>query len=127
MPFRPVPCEIWLPIEGERDDFGNAPATFAEQPDIETTCCYAPGGQSPDTDQDIDIDRPGGDVLRMTFFLPKSMVSSDLRGAQIACLPPDDPWLSGRRFDVEGAPVSYPRGNTPGDYSWEVKGVAHLG
>lgn len=62
----------------------------------------------------------------MTFYLPKT-VSADLRDALIACYPPDDAILSGKVFKVIGEPHSYPRANTPGDYSWCLEGVTHLG
>lgn len=125
MPFRPVPCSIWLPHAGE-DAWGNEVVTFAEDPDIETTCCYAPGYRSPETSDDIEEGRPEGATVRVTFFLPKTLDAA-LRGARIAASPPDDAWMAAHAFDVVGAPTSYMRQNTPGDYSWAVEGVTHLG
>lgn len=128
MPFRPVPCAIWQPTFAE-DQWGNQVPTYPEEPNVTTTCCYAPGGggQSRASNQDdIEDGRPNGEVVRMTFFLPKAF-DADLRGAQISALPPDDPRMASMRFMVEGAPTSYSRENTPGDYSWRVEGVAHLG
>ena len=125
MPFASVPCSIWLPTF-ETDEWNNEVASYPDEPSIETRCCYAPGDRRPDTSDDIEQERPHGDAVRLTFFLPKEL-DADLRGAQIACHPSDDAWLDGRRFAVEGAPRSYHRANTPGDYSWVVEGVAHLG
>lgn len=126
MPFRPVPCRIWLPHATEEDAWGNVAYEYHEQADIETACCYAPGERRPETSDDIEQGRPTGVTVRVAFFLPKSL-DADLRGARIAAYPTDDTWMSGRAFDVEGAPSSYMRENTPGDYSWWVEGVTHLG
>lgn len=126
MPFSAVPCAIWLPHIGTPDVYGNARPTYNEQPDIETMCCYAPGRSSPMTSDDIEEDRPHGDEERMLFFLPKGLYA-DLRGARIAAMPPDDPYVASVRYAVEGEPRSYPRMNTPGDYSWCVTGVRVLG
>ena len=126
MPFPSVPCSIWLPIESSEDEYGNKNVSYHEQPDITTTCCYAPGNSKPDTSDDIEDGRPHGARAGMTFFLPKSL-SANLRDALIACYPPDDPIISGRQYAVVGDPVSYPRAATPGDYSWCVEGVTYLG
>lgn len=125
MPFRAVPCLVWLPTYVE-DAYGNQRATYGEEPDVVTECCYAPGRSTPDTSDDIEEDRPHGATVTVTFFLPKSL-QADLRGARIACTPPDDPAMAAQAFDVVGTPYSYHRANTPGDYSWCVEGVAHLG
>ena len=126
MPFRAVPCSIWLAHASERDSYGNTQVTYNEDPDVSTTCCYAPGTARPDTSDDIEQGRPHGVAATVTFYLPKT-VDADLRAARIACYPPDDTALSGHVFDVVGEPYSYMRDNTPGDYSWCVEGVAHLG
>lgn len=126
MPFRSVPCRVWLAHEAERDAYGNRSVTYAEEPDIETRCCYAPGRSRPDTEDDPDNGRPHGAIVTLTFYLPKD-VDADLRLARIAAYPTDDATLYGRLFDVVGEPYSYPRMNVPGDYSWSVEGVAHLG
>lgn len=126
MPFRAVPCRIWLPMWGPEDEFGNSRPEYLLEPDIETTCVYAPGDARPDTSDDIEDGRPYGAVMRLTFFLPKTL-DADLRQALIACAPADDETLASKVFKVVGAPTSYPRANTPGDYSWRVEGVEHLG
>jgi hypothetical protein len=126
MPFLSVPCHIWLPQASEKDAWGNVAYTYSEDPDIVTTCCYAPGERRPETSDDIEQGRPHGTTARVAFFLPKSL-HADLRGARIAAYQTDDAWMEGRTFDVEGAPTSYMRGNTPGDYSWWVEGVEHRG
>lgn len=126
MPFPSVPCSIWLPTYGEPDAWGNRNATYTTEPTIQTTCCYAPGYARADTGDEYEQDRPYGDMVRMMFFLPKTL-SADLRGARIECYPTDDPAVSGQTFDVVGDPHSYMRAATPGDYSWYVEGVAHLG
>lgn len=126
MPFRSVPCSIWLPHATAEDPWGNVSYAYGTDPDITTTCCYAPGDRRPDTADDIEQGRPHGVTVRLTFFLPKTL-DADLRGALIACHPTDDAFVSGRQFSVEGAPTSYSRANTPGDYSWAVEGVTHLG
>lgn len=126
MPFHSVPCSIWLAIDGEQDDWRNEPVSYADDADIETTCCYAPGTVRPDTSDDIEDGRPHGARVSMTFFLPKT-VDADLRDALIACFPSDDSSLYGKRFQIVGQPFSYQRANTPGDYSWAVEGVAYLG
>lgn len=126
MPWPSVPCHIWLPRPTGRDAHGDARPTYNTHPDIETTCLYAPGGSEPMTDDWEDELSPTGDVERMDFFLPKTLVA-DLRGARIAALPPDDPYVAEATYDVVGAPRSYPRAATPGDYSWRVQGVRTLG
>ena len=126
MPFRAVPCSVWLARQSEPDAYNNTRPEYGDEPDLETTCCYAPGRYGPDTSDDIDEERPQGDRLEVTFFLPKSF-EADLRGALVAVTAPESPWLSGRRFAVVGAPTSYMRDNTPGDYSWLVRGVEFLG
>lgn len=126
MPFASVPCAIWLPIESSEDEYGNSNVIYHEQPDIQTSCCYTPGTRKPDTSDDIEGGRPHGARVGMTFYLPKT-VDADLRGALIACYPPDDRTLYGRQFAVVGEPFSYPRANTPGDYSWCIEGVTYLG
>lgn len=126
MPFKSVPCSIWLPQWGAEDDYGNRNPTYGTEPDIETRCCYAPGDRTQDTDDDIEDGRPYGDVLVVDFFLPKE-VDADLRQAIIACHPANDSLMNGRTFRVVGQPLSYSRENTPGDYSWRVRGVEHLG
>ena len=128
MPFKPVPCRIWQPTF-ETDAWGNEVATYPTDPTITTTCCYAPGGggESRASNQDdIEQGRPYGEVIRLTFFFKKGF-DADLRSARIAVDPPDDTRLAGRTFAVEGAPISYSRANTPGDYSWKVEGVEYLG
>lgn len=122
MPFTPDPCQIWLPTWGEPDLYGNARPEYGEDPDIETTCCWAPGHSAPDTSDDIEEDRPHGDVARFTFYLPKTL-DADLRSALIAT----PGALGGAQLSVEGTPTSYMRGNTPGDYSWCVEAVTYLG
>jgi hypothetical protein len=127
MPFWAVPCKIWLPTQGEEDAWGNADDTYADEADIETSCCYSPGqAKKPDTENDIEDGRPHGARVAMTFYLPKTL-DADLRDALIECYPPDDSHLSGKRFKVVGEPYSYPRANTPGNYSWCVEAVAYLG
>lgn len=126
MPFRPCPCSIWLATESEPDEWNNTQTAYSDDPDITTTCVYTPGTSAPSTSDDIEDGRPHGDVVAMTFYLPKTL-DADLREALIACHPTDDAYLSGQRFKVVGNPYSYPRANTPGDYSWVVDGVTYLG
>lgn len=126
MPFHAVSCSIWLPTYGEKDAYGNQSVTYPEEPSVTTTCCYAPGYSQPNTADEIEQGHPHGDRVSYLFFLPKT-VTADLRGARISCAPPDDAVLSGRLFDVVGEPTSYPRADTPGDYSWCVEAVAHDG
>lgn len=126
MPFPSVPCSIWLPTGGTEDAYGNVTYEYATKADIETTCCYAPGYARADTSDEFDNDHPHGDMVRVIFFLPKT-VTADLRGARIECYPTDDTAMSGKQFCVVGDPKSYMRAATPGDYSWYVEGVAHLG
>ena len=125
-PFESVPCKIWLPTQEEPDEWGNRADAYAEEADIETKCCYAPGYARPETVDDIEDGRPHGARATMLFFLPKT-VDADLRDALIACYPPDDAHLSGKKFEVVGDPFSYPRASTPGEYSWCVEAVTHLG
>lgn len=126
MPFRAVPCKIWLPTQGEEDAWNNKADVYADEADIETVCVYTPGTMRPDTANDIEDGRPHGTRVAMTFYLPKS-VDADLRDALIACFPPDDAQLYGKKFEVIGNPYSYSRANTPGDYSWCVEAVTYLG
>lgn len=126
MPFRAVPCSIWLAQDGGTDAYNNQVIEYNTDPDITTVCVYTPGTSKPSTSDDIEESRPYGDTATVTFYLPKS-VSADLRNARIACYPTSDTALSGRLFDVVGNPYSYQRENTPGDYSWVVEGIEHLG
>lgn len=126
MPFQTVPCSIWLPITTEEDAYGNTGITYAEEPSIQTSCCYAPGTSKPDTADDFEDGRPHGLRVGMTFYLPKTL-NVDLMDALIACHPTDDSTLSGKQFKVVGQPISYSRANTPGDFSWCVEGVTYLG
>ena len=126
MPFSSVPCNIWLAHEGEPDAYGNRQVEYREDPEIQTTCVYAPGGSEPNTQDFIEDGRPYGATVTMTFFLPKT-VDADLRQALISCMPPDDRTLSVRRFRIIGEPYSYQRQNTPGDYSWRVEAGEWLG
>ena len=124
MPFTPVVCKIWLARQGEPDEWDEDTTEYGTDPDIETTCVYAPS-----TNDDIEDGRPHGATLNITyitFYLPKTL-DANLRDALIACYPSNDTLICGRKFEVVGLPVSYMRENTPGDYSWEVKGVARLG
>ena len=128
MPFYSVPCALWYAHEGEPDPYGNATPAYSTEPDVVTTCVYAPGRSAPDTADDITEGRPYGDRATMTFFLPKDFwPEHDLRDALIACYPEDDRLMSARRYRVIGDPMSYQRANTPGDYSWLIGGVAWLG
>lgn len=122
MPFHAVPCSIWLPTYGAEDGYGNVYPTYAEDADVTTTCCYAPGYSRPTTSDKIEQGAPCADEVDMIFFLPKT-VEADLRGALIQCYPSDDPVLASERYAVVGEPHSYPRADTPGDYSWYVEGV----
>ena len=126
MPFSPVPCSIWLAHDGGPDGYGNPQVDYSDSPDIEATCCYAPGSYTTNTANDIEDGRPHGVRVSMTFYLPKTL-DADLRGALIACHPSDDATLSALRFRVVGEPFSYPRANTPGDYSWALEAVTYLG
>lgn len=126
MPWPSVPCAIWLPHALPCDEWGNVSYEFREEPDIGTRCCYAPGRYRPETTDDIEDGRPDGTEERMTFFLPKGL-TADLRGARIAAMPPDDPYVFAAVYDVVGVPRSYHRASTPGDYSWCVEGVRRLG
>lgn len=121
-PFPRVPCLIWLPKLGERDDYGNQPVTYSDAPDVMTQCSYAPGRYRPDTSDDHEDGRPHGTEDTVTFYLPKSL-DADLRGALIQALPLDDQRLASLRFAVVGDPHSYMRDATPGDMSWSVEGV----
>lgn len=119
MPFKSVPCSIWLPKWGEVDDYGNRVPTYETEPDIRTWCCYAPGDRRPDTEDSIEDGRPHGTSVALTLFFPKDM-DADLRLALVTVHSPSDSALSAKRFSVVGEPYSYPRENTPGDYSWCV-------
>lgn len=126
MPFPAVPCFIWLAHDSERDAYGNVTTEHTDEPDVKTTCLYSPGSSIPDTQNDIEDGRPTGVEVDMTFYLPKTL-DADLRGALIACYPPDDSAISGRRFEVVGKPYSYPRQAVPGNYSWVVEAAEYLG
>ena len=126
MPFTPCPCSIWLPHWSEPDAYNNSYPEFTTEPDITTTCCYAPGYARVETTDEREQGAPFADGVRMMFFLPKTLHAS-LRGARIACATADDEQMAAKVFDIVGDPVSYPRASTPGDYSWMVEGVVHLG
>ena len=127
MPFGTVPCKVWVPIESEEDAYGNRTPVYAEEPDWEGGCCYSPSRtRYMQTDDDIGDGRPHGASMTLTVYLPKSL-DIEMRGARLAVLPPDDAYLSGRLFDVVGVPVSYHRASTPGDFSWQVEAVEHVG
>lgn len=120
MPFPRVPCSVWIPERGPRDAYGNENVTYSEDPDIVTECSYAPSASK----DDIEQDRPHGDVDRVIFYLPKTF-DADLRDALISVTTTDA--MSGQRFRVVGDPHSYMRDATPGDMSWAVEGVRFLG
>lgn len=122
MPFPRVPCTVVLPTFS-RDAFGNEVATW-DGGEVCTECSFAPGiyrtASTRDSFQPAD---PHGDDVNMTFYFPKSL-DCDLRGALIRLDVGD-----GRdtEFRVVGSPTSYMREATPGDMSWVVEGVLHLG
>lgn len=122
MPWPRVECRIWLQRLAAEDAYGNQVPYHADEPDIVTECCYAPGGSKPDTADDVEDGRPWGDEVRMTFYLPKTL-QADLRGALIQAVPADDASVASMRFSVVGNPTSYMRDATPGDMSWAVEGV----
>ena len=124
MPFARVPCEIALPTF-ETDAFGNEVPAWDWDGSLETECSYAPGiYRTAATDDSFKPADPHGDDVTMTFYLPKEL-DCDLRGAILRVdvgggAGPQD-------FHVVGAPHSYMRDATPGDMSWVVEGVLHLG
>ena len=126
MPFASCTCRIWLRHLVGEDAYGNATPTYSEQPDITTRCVYAPGWQRQDTSDEFDDGQPYLVRTALTVYLPKSL-SADMRGALVEVRPADDRALWGRRFSVVGDPISYPRANTPGDYSWAVEAVSFDG
>lgn len=126
MPFHAVPCSIWLAHESEPDEWNNVNVEYSDEPDIVTTCVYAPGTYFPNTYNDIEDGRPTGVRAELTFFFKKSL-DCDMRGALISCSPPGDATLASKRFKVVGTPFSFPRQDTPGDYSWCVEAVTFLG
>lgn len=121
MPVHTVPCQIWLPRWGARDAWGNVRPTYPAEPDMTVECFTFQGDSRPDTADDISEERPHGDGERRTFCLRKDF-DADLRAARMAC-----PTVADRTYEVEGVPASYPRDDTPGDFSWWVEGVAILG
>lgn len=127
MPFEAVPCSIWLARESEPDAYGNRRVLYADEPDIETACVYAPGWTENDGSyKDIEDGRPYGTRSEMSFFLKKE-VDADLRRAKIAAYPSDDATMSGREWLVLDYPMSKMRASTPGDYSWLVRAEAFDG
>ena len=127
MPFDTTPCKVWCAQDGGVDAYGNRVVAFNENPDWEGECVYSPAWSGkPDTYDDRDQQRPNGDRVTLTVFLPKSF-ALDIRGGRIAVCPTDDPVLSAQVFDVVGQPFSFPRSNTPGDYSWAVEAGERLG
>lgn len=127
MPFDTTLCKVWVAVDGGVDAYGNQVVTYNVEPDWEGQCVYAPAqSHFPDTRDDRDQTRPYGDEAKLTVFLPKTF-SLNIRNGRIAVYPPDDPIVSGVVFDVIGAPYSFPRSNTPGDYSWMVIAGDRLG
>lgn len=127
MPFPTVPCAVWQAYESEPDAYGNTPVWYGEYPDWEGECCYSPSRtRYEQTESDIEEGRPHGSRMTLTVYLPKTF-DLPMHAARIAVYPPDDAYLSGRLFDVDGVPVSHMRSATPGDYSWQVEAVEHVG
>ena len=120
MPFETCPCAIWYPKESSPDAYGNVAVSYGEVPDWRGECVYSPGASRVDTANDIEQGRPTGAQVKLTLYLKKSF-SHSLRKARVALYPKDDAVLRGRVFEVVGEPFSYPRSNTPGDYSWAVE------
>lgn len=122
MPFPTVPCSIYVPTFST-DEFGNDVPSYDVEP-VETECSYAPGLYLADTRDQFDFADPSGDVSRVTFFLPKALDVASLRGALV-----EVEVATGRTetYKVEGDPISFMRGATPGDRSWAFVGVVHHG
>ena len=111
---------------GDEDAYGNRNPYYNDEPDLQSRCVYAPGRQSPDTEDDFEDGHPYLTRTALTLYFPKTL-DADLRGAQVEVHPEDDAPLSAMRFSVVGDPISYPRANTPGDYSWAVEAVVFDG
>ena len=126
MPFPRVPCAIWEPIEGDPDAYGNTETIFMDEPTWQGMASYAPGGKTPETENDVTDGRPHGDEVTVTAYLPKTYQGNP-RGGYFVLYPEDDAALYGRRWQVIGDPISYMRDATPGDFSWVIKGVESLG
>lgn len=128
MPFDPAPCLVRVARQGAPDPYGNQAVEYRESADYATSCLYAPGWSTPNTADDLEEGRPHGDRVRLTVYLPKSFSPTEsLRDALLTIVPSDDPSMARHRWRVVGDPISYPRPNTPGDYSWAVEVVEHLG
>lgn len=127
MPFPTVPCAVWEAVEGEADAYGNPNVSYNEEADWKGPCCYSPSRtRYEQTSDDIEEGRPHGARMMLTVYLPKTF-SLNMHAAKLAVYPPDDTYLYGRLFDVEGVPVSHMRDATPGDFSWQVEAVEHVG
>ena len=121
MPFATTQCAIWRAYWDSKDAYGNDEVHYNPDPDWTGRCVYAPGHyHRTDTKDAVEEGRPYGDTVRFVVFLPKTL-AIDIRHAALELYPDDDPVLWGHRFTVMGEPMSYPRANTPGDYSWCVE------
>ena len=121
MPFPRVPVTFWLPTFGEPDSYGNQVPTYDDGNTITALASYTIS----DTADDIEDDRPLGDVLRVTLYLPKDF-SADLRSAKCK-IGTTDPFLASLTFRVIGVPTSYMREAVPGDMSTVVRLVEYVG
>ena len=121
MPFPPITATFIPPSYGIADAFGNPVTTYDPLSKVEVLACYAPA----ETADEIEDGKPHGDVVELDLYLPKTF-TNDVRGALVT-LTTGDAVLDALTFKVDGAPVSYHRDATPGDYSWVVRVVEHLG
>lgn len=121
MPFPRVPITFIPPTYGERDAFGNQVETYDEDNAITVDGCYAIG----DTTDDIEEDRPHGERVLVTCYLPKTF-NADIRNA-ICRIGGNDALVSAQKFKVQGIPLSYMRDAVPGDMSTVVRLVEYAG
>lgn len=127
MPFPTAPCKVWKAVETARDYYGNLNVEYADEPDWEGPCCYSPSRTRwEQTGEDIEEGRPHGASRTLTIYLPKTF-SLPMHAARIAVYPDDDPEIYGVYFYVDGVASSHMRRATPGDYSWQVEAVEHVG
>lgn len=121
MPFPTVTATFWPPTYGTADAYGNPTVTYDTTDKVETAACFAPAA----TTDEMEDGKPHGDVVELDLYLPKDF-ATDIRGALVT-LATGDAVIDALTFRVDGSPVSYMRDATPGDYSWVVRVVEHVG
>lgn len=121
MPFPRVIATFTPLAFGESDEFGNREAFYNDDAAQEVDALISPIR----TSDEFEDGRPHATAMRFKLYLPKSC-TFDIRGASVK-LTTGDAVIDDKTYRVVGAPASQLRDATPGDLSWVVEVVEHLG